>query len=212
MSKLLYICILFILPMSVSAQKSSREKPLSDRAIKEIISNYSFIADFNTYDETRKVGDEVFWRYPSKLPRPRFQLEVNLDINDPSFKEQVPVTFGSSRVEEHINAGRVEFLKGNFEEAVEIWTAGHRRYLKNSLSKRYAYFLGLAMLSEAKKKLDKGASWDTDDMKALLFSVTTLYSKAFGLKDGIKDKQIDKFKAIAMYNQAVIYYHYKRYP
>ena len=49
-------------------------------------------------------------------------------------------------------------------------------------------------------------------MKALLFSVTTLYSKAFGLKDGIKDKQIDKFKAIAMYNQAIIYYHYKRYP
>ena len=67
------------------------------------------------------------------------------------------------------------------------------------------------MLSEAKKRIDAGASWDTDDMKALLFSVT-LYSKAFGLKDGIKDEKIDKFKERALYNQAVIYYQYKRYP
>ena len=145
MSKLLLMCISLTIPTSLQAQKLETDSPLSDRAAREILSNYSFIADFNVYDETRKVGEEVFWRYPSILPRPRFNLEVNLDIEDEGFKDQIPVTYGSSRVEEHINAGRVEFLKGNYSEAIEIWTAGHRRYLKkNSISKRYSYFFRLS--------------------------------------------------------------------
>ena len=213
MSKLIFILSLIISAQATKAQQRQSDRPLSDRAIKEIIERYSFIADFNVYDETRNVGDEVFWRYSSILPRPKFKLDVNLDINDPKFKTQVPVTYGSSRVEEHINAGRVEFLKGNFKEAIDIWTAGHRRYLKkNSLSKRYSYFLGLAMLSQAQKEINSGAEWDSNDIKAMLYSVTTLYSKAFGLKDGIKDPEIDKFKIKALHNQAVIYYQYKRYP
>ena len=142
MSKLIFILSLIISAQATKAQQRQSDRPLSDRAIKEIIERYSFIADFNVYDETRNVGDEVFWRYSSILPRPKFKLDVNLDINDPKFKTQVPVTYGSSRVEEHINAGRVEFLKGNFKEAIDIWTAGHRRYLKkNSLSKDIPTFL-----------------------------------------------------------------------
>ena len=39
-----------------------------------------------------------------------------------------------------------------------------------------------------------------------------MYSKAFGLKDEVRDEAIDKFQAKAMYNQAVIYYNYARYP
>ena len=147
------------------------------------------------------------------MPKPKFELDVNIDINDPKFVEQIPPTYGSSRVEELINEGRVEFMKGNFQKAREIWLHGHRTYLKkNNISKRFTYYLALAMLSLAKEKLNQGAKWDSDEIKGLLYSVTTMYSKAFGLKDEVRDEAIDKFQAKAMYNQAVIYYNYARYP
>jgi tetratricopeptide (TPR) repeat protein len=185
----------------------SLRKPTAD----EIVRNFTFIGDFDTKDETRNNSKEIFWRYPSTLPKVNFELK--LEQSPEALKVNFPVTQGEGRAVEHLNTGRNLFLEGEYEDARQTWLSGRARFGKNyPFHRRNDYFIASAFLYKSYKAwLANGRKWDVPDLRQDLVNSNSFLSAAFDKKKDIADELLDRIAPNAYYNQAVILYNYERW-
>ncbi len=186
---------------------------LAKSDFKTILKNYSFVGDFSSKAEERDTYPEVFWKYPLRLPEPHFVLTT--DFGNPT--DYMPVVKGSSRLVEHINSGRVAYLKGDYDRARKIWLTAREEFKnKNPHSKRLSYFIGLTYLKIAKlsEKNPGGYSPDVQEKieEGFYANAATFLSQAFIKEKDISDPEIDDMGPVIRYNIAAIYHKFSRFP
>ncbi|RZA13404.1 MAG: hypothetical protein EOP10_29800, partial [Proteobacteria bacterium] len=158
--------------------KPIERKPTAD----EIVKNFTFIGDFDIKDETRNNSSEIFWRYPSTIPKVNF--EMKLEQSPEKLKVNFPITMGEGRAIEHLNTGRNLFLEGNYEEARQTWLSGRARFGKNyAYHRRNDYFIASAFLYKSYKNwLANGKKWDAPDLRQDFVNGNSFLSAAFDKK------------------------------
>ena len=182
------------------------EVSLDKKSFKEIIENYSFVADFGAKESVRDLPTtEVFWRYPFVLEHTKFQLHYKIG------RDEIPVTPGEGRAMQHMNLGRTLFLANDFEKAKNVWLAQRALYgTTYEYHRRLDYFLGINFLNlaynnPAERYRPKQQQLLTNDNAA------TFLSHAFQMKKDIYDPFLDAVAGKAYYNLAVLYYNHERY-
>ena len=188
-------------------------KRLAKRDFKSILDNYSFPDDFSSKPEERDTYPEIFWKYPFQLPRVEFKIES--EFGDPA--SYIPVITGSSRIVEHINKGRVAFLKGNFDEARRIWLTARNEFKDNNpYSKRLNFLIGMVYLKIAQNSSMSKAQDPTGVQSKIsegyYGNTNTFLSHAFTKEKSTIDPEIDPFAPRALYNVAAIYHKFSRFP
>ncbi|MBP6219232.1 MAG: hypothetical protein KA436_11650 [Oligoflexales bacterium] len=189
-------------------QKASKEIPLSEQSLSEILENYSFIADFRQKEELLNISEIPFWKYPFKVEKAEFDFDLSLGALG-----EMPATLGVGREFEHINRGRVFFLEGNIEEAKTTWLSARARFgTKFKFHRRNDYFIGLAFLKLAEELRHlKGGDWEESEVRSLYANAGTFFSWAFIKKKEELDPVVDAIMPRGLYNLAVIYHRYGRY-
>ena len=174
-----------------------------------IIRNYAFVADFNLKDPARIVSDELFWRYPWKIPDPEFPMFP--DFTD--LAQEFPPSKGGGRAVQHINRGRALFLEGNIDEARNNWLSARARYGKDwPFHRRNDYFIGYAFYRKAFADMAaRKVSWDDKQIEGSFSNATTFMSWAFLVKKDEADPVVDYVMPKGLYNLASIYFRFKRY-
>ena len=82
-----YVFALFtLLPEILTSAPAPR--PLYEQGREAIINNYTFVNDFSVKETERDVSNELFWRYPFKVPKIVF--EINDKIEDAAI--EIPKT------------------------------------------------------------------------------------------------------------------------
>ncbi|MES2746577.1 MAG: tetratricopeptide repeat protein, partial [Bdellovibrionota bacterium] len=187
--------------------KPIERKPTAD----EIVKNFTFIGDFDIKDETRNNSTEIFWRYPSTIPKVNF--EMKLEQSPEKLKANFPITMGQGRAIEHLNTGRNLFLEGNYEDARQTWLSGRARFGKNyDYHRRNDYFIASAFLYKSYKNwLANGKKWDVPELRQDFVNGNSFLSAAFDKKKDIADDLLDSVAPNAYYNQAVVLYNYERW-
>ncbi len=197
--------------------KKSEKKILEEKAIdlnkstfKEILDRYVFIADFNQKPAERQISKEFVWKYPFKLPPAKFDLDIeDIDLNAMVFRQT-----GQGRAVETMNDGRVAFLRGNYQEAYDLWLNA-RRFFKGDLatSKILEYFMAVNALAIYKKNYrNKGEDPNRIELQSYLKRAAYFFAAAFILRRDVPDERIDKNAPWALYNLAVMYYQFDRIP
>lgn len=189
--------------VAAEAKKPKEEVPLSRQPLEKILREYSFIGDFNLKPETRKIGDEVFWRYQFKIPRPTFPFK--------DFPHDIPLVEGQGRPYEHMNLGRRLYSEGQYEEAKKTWLSLRARYGETfPLHRRNDFLIGMAFLREAieKEKLEP----KPPELKVIYSNAATFFSYAFQVKKAFNDDYLDKVAPLAIYNLAAVYFKFDRFP
>ncbi len=188
-------------------------KKLAKRDFKFILENYSFPNDFSSKPEERDAYPEVFWKYPLQLPKVEFKIES--DFGDPA--AYIPIITGSDRIVEHINKGRVAFLKGNYDEARRIWLTARNEFKDNNPhSKRLNYLIGMVYLKIAQNsslsKVEDPTGVQSKINEGYYGNTNTFLSHAFTKEKTTIDPEIDPFAPRALYNVAAIYHKFSRFP
>ncbi len=183
------------------------KKPTAD----ELVRNFTFVGDFDRKDEIRSNSKEIFWRYPSTLPKVAF--DVILDRSPERLKEYFPVTMGQGRAFQHLNAGRMLFLDGKYDEARQTWLSGRARFGKNyPFHRRNDYFIASGFLYKAFDYwLAHNKRYDLPELRQDFVNANTFLSAAYDLKKDLADPLLDKVAPAAYYNQAAILYNYERW-
>ncbi len=210
--RLLTLLALCIQVSSSAYALESRDIPPASKAqgeIEKILSNYSFVGDFNVKEETRNISDEVFWRYPFQPPKTNFP--ILFEIQDPS--TEMPATMGEGRAVDHLNRGRVLFLEKKYLEAKSTWLSARARYGKDyPYHRRTDYFIGMAFLLLAKNLMtEKSLPLDSVEVRSSLSNAATFFSWAFIMKADQPDALVDKMATKGLYNLAAIYWQYDRF-
>lgn len=199
-------------PAKVKARSPARQeptRPLHERSVDEILEKYTFVGDFEEKDAERPLADEIFWRYPYKLPPVEFPIHYQLD----NPKEEMPATPGSGRAVDHLNRGRVAFLDGKYDEAKATWLSARARFGQDyRYHRRNDYFIGQAFmqLAMATKKIQR-QGWDSGDVRKTFDNASIFLSWAFIVKVDIADDFLDVVTPKSLYNLAAIYWRYGRY-
>jgi len=194
-----------------SAKAPKAKAPVRKPTAIEIVRNFTFIGDFDMKDETRNNSKEIFWRYPSTVPKVKF--DVQLERSPEKLKEYFPVTMGEGRPLQHLNSGRVLFLDGKYEEARQTWLSARARFGKSyAYHRRNDYFIASAFIYKAYDYwLAHGKTYDLPELRQDFVNANTFLSAAFDLKKDLPDAVLDKIAPTAYYNQAAILYNYERW-
>lgn len=193
-----------------------REDPKSEiyeRSADSIIKNFMFVGDFEQKEETRPNSTEVFWRYPSTLPKVTFDLDLNPEFDSEAMRADFPATAGEGRAYQHMNRGRVLFLDGNVDEARKTWLSGRARYgRKYEAHRRADYFIAQAFLYQGWIKWKaNGKKYDVPEVRQDFVNATTFLAWAFDRKKDLPDGLLESVSPRAYYNQSVIYFNYERW-
>jgi tetratricopeptide (TPR) repeat protein len=179
-----------------------------DKTFDEILRTYTFVADFAQKSPTRKNSEEIFWRYPFKVPEASFPIEYGFD--DP--KREFPATVGSGMAVTHMNKGRMLFLNKEFERAKSTFLSARARYGKEfKQHRRNDYLIGQSFLELGKSARDAGKGWSDSMVQNHFSNAATFYAWAFLLKVDHKDKLVDDLMPKGLYNLSAIYWRFKRY-
>ncbi len=213
LNSLLFIIALSGMPSTADAKKPYI--PLHERSVKEIINQYTFVADLTQQEDTRPLKiDEIFWRYPFKLDPVTFSPTPDL-LAKP---EDVPQTKGVGRAIEHLNRGRSAFILGlegdstEFENARKIWLTGRHLYGETyPFHRRNDFFVANAFLKKAFLALRaNNLDWGKPEVKGNLDNAATFLSWALIVKRDQKDEYIDQFLPSGLLNLSKIYWRYNR--
>ncbi len=200
---------------SEDLKKSSRaSRPLEDKSVEDIAKNYMFVGDFNSKDETRAIGPEVFWRYPVTAPKVGFGLTYIEDYASPEMQANFPVTPGAGRAIEHLNLGRNAFLEGDIETARNTWLGGQARYKSSyPYHRRAQYFISQGFFYKALKLWrERGENFEDTDVKVNFGSSTKFLTRALDeRRQSDPDPLIEQTAPRSYYNLAALYYNYKRF-
>lgn len=203
-----HFALLFLLiPQSLPAKENPR--PLYEQGRDAIIKNYTFINDFSIKEAEREVSNELFWRYPLKIPKIDFPIHDAIDDES----KELPRTIGSGRPIEHLNRGRIAFLEGRYDEAKATFLAARARYGKNfDYHRRNDYFIAWAFLKlAAEGAAGKIGANNEQEIRSIHANAATFLSWAFVNKREIADPQVDANTPKSLYNLAAIYFKYGRY-
>ncbi len=200
-------------PKAEQAPKEDPKSEIYERSADSIIKNFMFVGDFDPKEETRPNGKEIFWRYPSTLPKVNFEVDLNPDFTSASMIADFPATEGQGRAYQHMNRGRVLFLDGNLEEARKTWLGGRARFGRNYEShRRTDYFIGQAFVYKAWLKWQaSGKDYKLLDVRQDFVNATTFLAWAFDKKKDLYDPLLEKVAPRAFYNQSAIYFNYERW-
>ncbi len=190
--------------------------PLHKKSVKEILAEYTFVADLTTQEDTRALKtDEIFWKYPFKIGS--YSVSPTPDILTKA--EDIPQTKGEGRPIEHLNRGRAAFIKGlegdakEFEIARQTWLKGRQLYGDNyPFHRRNDFFIANALLKRGFLALKyNGTDWQKSEVKVNLMNAATFLSWAFIVKVDQKDEYVEKMTPDGLLNLAKIYWKYQRY-
>ena len=190
-------------PPLIYGAENNKEAPLSRQPLEKILKEYTIVGDFNLKPEIRKVSDEVFWRYPFKIPRPTFPFK--------EFPGRIPLLEGLGRPYEHMNLGRRLFDDGQFEEAKKTWLSLRARYGETfPMHRRNDFLIGMAFLKEAmaKDKPDALAA----EIRVMYSNAATFFSYAFQVKKAFNDSYVEEMSPYGLYNLAATYFKFDRFP
>ena len=178
-------------------------------SFKKILSEYTFVGDFNQKNPEPSHSNEVFWRYPFDIPSTQFPIEF--EVKD--IEREIPVTQGAGRAYEHINQGRIEYLSKNYEAAKDIWVSGREQYRQDfAFNRRLEYLIGMAFLGMASDLLKKNKNNLEDPaVKNRMVNASTFLSWAFIVHTSQKDDAVDALMPKGLYNLATIYFTYQSY-
>lgn len=207
--KKLNIFVFLALFMYMPGSAEAKEKKLYQSSFDDIIQYYTFINDFNQKEPTRDISKGLFWKYNYIIPK--LQFHIDTDFSD--VKNIMPKIEGSGRPIEHMNKGRIAFLKGDFESARKIFLTGRAKYGDTyKLHRRNDFYIGITYLkiTEARLKAAKG-NYKDPVVKSSFATAATFLSWAFVLKKDIPDQIVDKYSPSGLLNLASIYYTYDRY-
>jgi tetratricopeptide (TPR) repeat protein len=195
------------------APKEDPKSEIYERSADSIIKNFMFIGDFEQKEETRSNSQEVFWRYPSTLPKVSFELDMNPLFESEAMRADFPATAGEGRAYQHMNRGRVLFLNGNVDEARRTWLGGRARYGRNyEAHRRTDYFIAQAFLYQGWLKWkENGKKYDVPEVRQNFVNATTFLAWAFDRKKDLPDALLERVSPRAYYNQSVVYYNYERW-
>jgi tetratricopeptide (TPR) repeat protein len=195
------------------APKEDPKSEIYERSADSIIKNFMFIGDFEQKEETRPNSHEVFWRYPSTLPKVSFELDMNREFDSEAMRADFPATTGEGRAYQHMNRGRVLFLEGNVDEARRTWLGGRARYGRNYEShRRTDYFIAQAFLYQGWLKWkENGKKYEVPEVRQNFVNATTFLAWAFDRKKDIPDALLERVSPRAYYNQSVVYFNYERW-
>ncbi|HYX33625.1 MAG TPA: tetratricopeptide repeat protein [Oligoflexus sp.] len=195
------------------APKEDPRTEIYERSADSIIKNFMFVGDFNLKEDTRPNSHEVFWRYPSTLPKVTFELDMNPEFDSEAMRADFPATQGEGRAFQHMNRGRVLFLEGNVEEARKTWLSGRARYGRNyAAHRRTDYFIAQAFMYQGWANWkDSGKKYDHPEVRQSFVNATTFLAWAFDRKKDIPDALLERVSPRAYYNQSVIYFNYERW-
>jgi len=193
--------------------KEDPNTEIYERSADSIIQNFMFVGDFEQKEEIRPNSHEVFWRYPSTLPKVTFDLDMNPNFDTEAMRADFPSTQGEGRAYQHLNRGRVLFLEGNVDEARKTWLSGRARYGRNYEAHRRAdYFIAQAFMYQGWIKWkEKDKQYETPDVRQSFVNATTFLAWAFDRKKDLPDALLERVAPRAYYNQSVIYYNYERW-
>lgn len=177
----------------------------------DIVKNFTFVGDFDMKEETRSNSKEIFWRYPSTIPKVGF--DIKLERSPEKLKELFPVTMGEGRAIQHLNSGRILFLDGKYDDARQTWLSGRARFGKTyDYHRRNDYFIASAFLYKAYQYwTEHGKKYDLPELRQDFVNGNTFLSSAFDKKKDIPDALLDKAAPAAYYNQAAVLYNYERW-
>ena len=191
-------------------ENGAAERPFDygKATFKEILDRYLFVADFNQKSPERPITKEFLWKYPFKLAPVKFEL----DLDSVDLKSFVYPITGSGRKTEAINIGRVAFQKEEFEDAHQIWLAARQEYKDDATTnKTLEYFMGVNALALVKKKLTEAkGDLQNADVKAYMQRAAYFLAATYILRRDTPIEKIDANAPWALYNLAVIYYHFDR--
>ncbi len=192
-----------------SETKSEKHANKGPQSFEAILKSYAFVADFYLKEPERSISDELFWRYPWKVPTPEFPIFPEFD--DP--KIEMPQSKGAGRAVQHINRGRALYLEGEIEEARRTWLSARARYGKDwPYHRRNDYFVGYAFMRLATADMaNRKVGWEDKLVEGAWSNAATFLSWAFSLKKDEADPVVDAAMPKGLYNLAAIYYRYNRY-
>jgi tetratricopeptide (TPR) repeat protein len=177
---------------------------------KEILDRYVFIADFNQKPAERPITKEFIWKYPFKLPPPKFELDIeDLDLDAMVFAQR-----GQGRAVEVMNIGRVAFLAGEHQQAYDLWLNARQIFKDDpATAKILEYFMAINALAIYKKNYRiKDGDPDRVELKAYLQRAAYFFASTYILRRDIPNERIDKNAPWALYNLAAIYFRLDRIP
>ena len=203
---------LLLLLFTIVPTVSFAKKPLAQRSVDEITSQYTIVGDFNIKPEIRNNSSEIFWRYPVKLPKVNFPI-VFPDLTSEADRQQFPPTLGAGRRFEHLNLGRQYFLRGEFDKARKIFLGGKARYgTSYDYHRRTDFFIASAFLKMGEKALlaNKG-DYLQEAVRTQFVNASTFLSWSYGVKQNIADPLLDQYAPRNYYNLAAIYFRYEKW-
>jgi tetratricopeptide (TPR) repeat protein len=208
--KILSISTLASFSLLAQAEWTPRDGDLEFRGFDDIIKYYSFVGDFTKKPMERPVSEELFWRYPYKIPKNDYDILFDMDHPD----KEMPTTVGDGRVFEHINLGRKLFLEGKYNGALASFLSAKARFGKdNQYLKRTEYFSAMAMMQSAKMRLaEVGGDFHHPSVKSTLSNATGFLNWSF-----VQTPPTDQDPALmaaapkAYYNLAAIFHRYNQY-
>ncbi|RYZ50611.1 MAG: hypothetical protein EOP07_22675, partial [Proteobacteria bacterium] len=194
-----------------SAKTKAPKAPVKKPTAEDIVKNFTFVGDFDMKEETRSNSKEIFWRYPSTIPKVGF--DIKLERSPEKLKELFPVTMGEGRAIQHLNSGRILFLDGKYDDARQTWLSGRARFGKTyDYHRRNDYFIASAFLYKAYQYwTEHGKKYDLPELRQDFVNGNTFLSSAFDKKKDIPDALLDKAAPAAYYNQAAVLYNYERW-
>ncbi len=209
------------LPVSAASPKNTNQKKksapvveekavdLGKASFKEILDRYVFIADFSIKNPERPISDEVFWKYPFKLPPVKFELDfTTYDLRKLVFQMR-----GAGRYLEAFNDGRAAFLEKQYLKATEIWFAARNNQTDASMIKILDFFLAVNALAFYQDRVADTKNPPTEkELEGLLKQVAYFMASVFISKRDIPEARIDQYAPWALYNIAAIYQRFDRMP
>ena len=204
-----------LLATFVPCSQIAANDPLHNKTFKEILAQYRLVGDFGQKEEMRPLGDELFWRYKVSIPKVEFSIDYEHGPDkDAAMARNYPATLGQGRPLHHLNRGRKLFFEGNLEEARSTWLSARARYGNNwDFHRRNDYFLGNVFLHIGMHlHVDQGRPWRDESTKQAMENSASFLSWAFQMKKDVKDEFLDLVTPRALYNLAVVYYIFDRYP
>ncbi len=195
------------------APKEDPKSEIYERSADHIIKNFMFVGDFEQKEETRANSQEVFWRYPSTLPKVTFDLDLNPEFDSEAMRADFPATPGEGRAYQHMNRGRVLFLEGHVDEARKTWLSGRARYgRKYEAHRRTDYFIAQAFMYQGWLNWKaNGRKYEAPEVRQNFVNATTFLAWAFDRKKDLPDGLLERVSPRAYYNQSVIYFAYERW-
>ena len=194
----------------VSSDQTEKPLDLKTASFKEILDRYVFIADFNQKPPERPVSDEVFWKYPFKLPPVKFDI----DFTTYDLRKMVFQMRGSGREMALYNDGRAAFLEKEYLKATEIWFAGRQEFKNDAtVNKTLEFFLGVNALAFFEQRMADLKNPPTEkEVEGLLKQVAFFFASVFILRRDVPEPRIDIYAPWGLYNIAAIYQRFGRMP